>query len=393
MPIATLLSLLSVTTPGVAQQSVVWTELPLRPGGDLAAHLELQFPSPRPLGDPINDRVYAELFVPVAPAPPPLVVVLHQYAAQGDWLSPLYRRKLNAAGLAALLVELPYHFHRLPPGMRSSEALLQPDVDHIVGILDQAAADASEAARLAAARPEVDGSRRGITGLSLGAMVSLIAVARDPQFAAAVSVLGAGDLPTILREGFITTHVWKQLTADPAARAAAEAKLAALDPIHASPPPQLPVLFVAARHDRVIPPGATQRTIAAFPHAETLWVNSAHHTAFLSGDALFGAGTAYLRDHLGLAPGTFRARAIAAFRLRLGLLAHTKGYIGPAAVLGWSGLDPEGSVSVDLGAGVKSAFVGLSAEPVNNLHVGVGTSILSQEPGGPFAYVTGSWSF
>ena len=393
MLITTTLSLVLLAPSGLAQQSALWTELPLRPGGDLAAHLALEFPSPRPLGDPVNDRVHAELFVPLAPAPPPVVVVLHQYAAQGDWLSPLYRRKLNAAGLAALLVELPYHFHRLPAGMRTSEVLLQPDVDHLVGILDQAAADASAAARLVAGRPEVDGSRVGITGFSLGAMVALIAVARDPQFGAAVSVLGAGDLPTILERGFITTHVWKRLVADPAARAAAEAKLRAIDPLHASPPPQAPVLFLAARHDRVIPAAAVQRTIAAFPHAEALWLNSAHHTAFLSGGALFSAGAAFLRDHLGVAPGTFTPHAIAAFRLQLGLLAHTRGHVGPGAVVGWSGLDPGGSLSLDVGGGVKGAFVGLSIEPLDDIQVGVGHPILTGESGGLLAYVMGSWSF
>src|SRR5436305_8512449 len=106
--------------------------------------------------------------------------------------------RLAERGVAALFVKLPYYGERRPPG--EGHRFLSSDIDRSIGAMRQGICDVRRAAAWLGGRPEVDPTRLGVTGISLGGIVSSVAAAVDPTLNRAVFLLAAGDLSRILGE-------------------------------------------------------------------------------------------------------------------------------------------------------------------------------------------------
>ena len=151
----------------------------------------LRFPSPIVTPDVLNNTVHAEYFRPKAPGRHSGVLVMHILGADFP-LSRYIAGRLAERGVAALFVKLPYYGERRLPG--GDQRLLSVDVDRSVLSMRQGVLDVRRGASWLASRPEIDASRLGATGISLGGIVSSLVVSVDPSIDRGALVLAGGNL-------------------------------------------------------------------------------------------------------------------------------------------------------------------------------------------------------
>jgi dienelactone hydrolase len=155
----------------------------------------VRFPSPVVTADAENNTVHAEYFRPEGPGRRPAVIVLHILGADFA-LSRYLAARLADRGVAALFVKLPYYGERRPAG--GTKRFLSADIDRSVGSMRQGVLDVRRAAAWLASRSEVDPAKLGVTGISLGGIVSSLAAAADPTLNRAALLLSGGGLADIL---------------------------------------------------------------------------------------------------------------------------------------------------------------------------------------------------
>jgi hypothetical protein len=115
-------------------------------------------------------------------------------------------RELAQSGWDAFLFHLPYHLRRTPKGRRSGEEFFSKDLIKTQQAFRQAILDARRMADIL----EGDGYRIGGFGLSMGAILLNLLMGVDKRFEAGVSIVGGGDLNTILRKGWMGKWVVRE---------------------------------------------------------------------------------------------------------------------------------------------------------------------------------------
>ena len=155
----------------------------------------VRFPSPITTQTPENNTIHAEWFIPKGPGRKPGVIVLHILGADFA-LSRYMAARLADRGVAALFVKLPYYGERRPQG--GDNRLLSVDINRSVEGMRQGVCDVRRAAAWLASRPEIDPERIGVTGISLGGIVSSLAVSVDPAIKQGALLLAGGDLAEVL---------------------------------------------------------------------------------------------------------------------------------------------------------------------------------------------------
>ena len=128
----------------------------------------------------------------------------------------------------------------------------------------QAVLDVRRAACWLAAQPNIDPARLGVSGISLGGIVSALAAAVDPAIKEGAFLLAGGDLSTILwemPEGAPFRKVWIE-----SGRTKADLKKLtdAFDPLtYASGLAGKRMLFIAGKVDEVVPPAVHQALVGS----------------------------------------------------------------------------------------------------------------------------------
>ena len=264
----------------------------------------LRFPSPITTPDVENNVVHAEYFAPIGGGSKrPAVVVLHILGADFP-LSRYMAARLADRGVAALFVKLPYYGERRPAaGGPNARRFLSSDIERTILAMRQGICDVRRAACWLNSRPDIDGKRLGVTGISLGGIVSSVAAAVDPAIREGAFLLAGGDLSKILwemPEGAAYRALWvgsgrtlgdlKSLT-DP------------FDPLtYASRLAGKRVFMMAGKVDEVIPPAS----------ARALW-DAAGARRYA------GLTAAIIRPWVSCCPGFARQSSFSPFRRDHGL--------------------------------------------------------------------------
>ena len=241
----------------------------------------LRFPSPITTLDPENNVVHAEYFSPVGRASKrPAVVVLHILGADFP-LSRYMAARLADRGVAALFLKLPYYGERrLAAAGPNAKRFLSTDIERTITAMRQGICDVRRATSWLSSRPEIDAKRLGVSGISLGGIVSSVAVAVDPSIREGAFLLAGGDLSKILwemPEGAEYRTLWirsgrslddlKKLT-DP------------FDPLtYASKLVGKRVFMMAGKIDEVIPPQSSLALWDAAGRPMIRWYDCGHYSA------------------------------------------------------------------------------------------------------------------
>jgi dienelactone hydrolase len=237
----------------------------------------VRFPSPIVTPDVANNTVHAEYFRPKVDGKRPAVVVLHILGADFA-LSRYLAARLADRGVAALFVKLPYYGERRGPD--GSKRFLSTDIGRSVTALSQGVRDVRRAASWLASRPEVDGDRLGVTGISLGGIISSIAASVDPTLNRAALLLAGGGLADILWEMPEAKRYRELWIASGRTREDLAALVAPLDPLtHAEGLRGKKVLMFAGTVDEVIPPAAARKLWEKAGRPPIRWLECGHYSA------------------------------------------------------------------------------------------------------------------
>lgn len=168
----------------------------------------VSFPSPRPSGDELNDRVTMEWYAahdstrpdddpttdrdgPVIRAP--AVLVIHESGSRME-AGRMFAKSLRGKGLHTFLIHLPWYGERRGNRPRPKSA-------DFTALMRQGIADARRARDAIAAVPQVDADLIGVQGTSLGGFVATPAASLDGCFNRVFIMLAGADLYDIIQNG------------------------------------------------------------------------------------------------------------------------------------------------------------------------------------------------
>ncbi|MFH2202398.1 MAG: alpha/beta hydrolase family protein [Elusimicrobiota bacterium] len=244
---------------------------------------EVRFPSAVRSPFAANNTVWGRLYLPKKPLdgwPPPAVLALPIMAAPNVWIESQFVKALVRRGIAVLLLEMPYQFHRRPgPLMPSGQVFLARKAERLGANFRQSIADARRAITWLQRSGKVDPERIGLFGVSLGAIVSAAVYSRDDRPKAAVLLLGGADFPELAFSGEMTAEFMRRAGIRREELAAAWKGLDPLD--YREDNYGKTVYLINARSDKTIPPANARKLKDAFHGAEQLWVPLGHYTSIV----------------------------------------------------------------------------------------------------------------
>jgi dienelactone hydrolase len=218
----------------------------------------------------------------------PAAVLLHWLGGSFDTLE-IVGQRMAEQGIATLMLYMPGYGPRKPKDAGPNEKLTKKDVTSMISGLRQTVLDVRRAGDWLAARPDVEPSRVGLVGISLGAVVGSLTAGVDDRFGRSVFLIGGGDLPSIVMHG-------SRETADAKARLLKDGYTIetlrdlwrGVEPLtYASRVRPEDVLLINAETDEVIPKECTERLSAAMGSPEIRWFKGGHYALlFQLGKAL-----------------------------------------------------------------------------------------------------------
>lgn len=254
-----------------------------------AVEYGLTFPSAYSSRFPENDVVSLRIVMPVdAKQPVPAVILLHYLGATDLKIERSIASHLAEKGVASIVMALPYHLSRTPKGHVSGELAIQPDPAKLIETMTQSVWDTRRTIDWIATRPELDSSRIGIGGTSLGALVATLAYALDPRIKKASFMLSGADLANILWHSSRVVTQREELRGKGYTESKLREALKEIEPLEYLPKREpSATLVIGARNDTVIPPADTQKLIDALGSPKVIWLDTGHYGgAFVQGKLL-----------------------------------------------------------------------------------------------------------
>ena len=244
---------------------------------------KVTYPSPVTTELEENNTVHGLYFQPRGTGPFPGVVVLHILG--GDFiLSQTIANALARNGVAALAIKMPYYAERRRPG--HPRRMLSNNIEESIAGMTQAVLDIRRSVAWIRNRPEVDDADLGITGISLGGLMSALSAAAEPRVRKVGIQLAGGDLAQSIwdRENKETQGFRADWLASGGTR---ETFIKVVSPVEPTTYGHLlkgrQVLMLAARHDEIFPVSSTLALWKSMgEEPELIWLEDAgHYTALL----------------------------------------------------------------------------------------------------------------
>ncbi|MCH7686430.1 MAG: alpha/beta hydrolase family protein [Planctomycetes bacterium] len=241
---------------------------------------KVRFPSPIKTEHDENNTVHGHYFQPQGEGPFPGVVVLHILGGQFP-MSQMIANSLARKGIAALFIKLPYYGERRSTKSRMYMVMTDPKLT--AANMTQGVADIRRAASWLGERPEVDENQLGLTGISLGGIMSALAAPAEPRFQKVAIHLGGGNLILTMWDQPHYASRWfrKQWEERGGTRESLREIIKPVDPItYAHLIKDRTVLMVAAKHDEIVLP---ESTIALWEKMDKkpklVWLDAGHISA------------------------------------------------------------------------------------------------------------------
>ena len=239
--------------------------------------LRLTFPSPVQTAVPENNVVHAEYYQPAGNGPFPGAVVLHILGGSFP-LSQTVARTLAHRGIATLFVKLPYYGERRGPN--SPQRMISRNPDETAAGITQGVLDIRRAGAWLAARPEIDANRLGVTGISLGGLMSAVSAAAEPRFSYVAIHVAGGNLAEMAwssdRPG--AEEFRRQWVEMGGTKESFFAAIAPVDPVtNAHLLRGRRVLIVAAEKDEIFSQASTRALWTAAGQPPLVWMKDVGH--------------------------------------------------------------------------------------------------------------------
>ena len=321
---------------------------------------------------PSNNQVPAFYYQPRRTGKVPAVVVLHSYGTRGADVERGLCGHLADEGIACFLPFLPYHYTRTPPGHESGHLMISGDVDQTVRAVRQAIIDIRSSMDWLQERPEVDASRIGVVGISLGGILVHLAMGVEQRFSVGVSILGGGDVAQLMWSSPIMARVRRVLDEQGITLPQLRERVRVIEPLtYARLNRPRHVLMIAGRYDPVVPSYAVAAMWRALDKPPIIWLNTGHYGGLLVRSQLFTVTTDYLLNEFGERHGPLPR--IYDYTIKVGLLADERFGLQATLNLTLAHLGAHGFV--DLALTTDGPLVGISHGLGQMAELGVGVRL------------------
>jgi hypothetical protein len=152
-----------------------------------------------------NNQVRARFF-PARKSGPAVLVLPHWNAKPEAYISVC--RWLNALGITALRMSLPYHDARAIAGHERADYLVGPNLGLTLQANRQAVLDARRCLRWL---EQMGYTKLGLVGTSIGSSIGFITMAHDRALRAGAFLHVSTYFGEVVRTGLTTAHVWESL--------------------------------------------------------------------------------------------------------------------------------------------------------------------------------------
>ena len=244
--------------------------------------VRVAYPSPVQTPWPENNTVPCELYLPrnAAAAKVPAAVVLDILDGSA-FVARALACGLAEQGVAALYVPMACYGPRRPAGGAHYRYYAEHP-EKTVDNLRQTVMDIRRGKAVLAALPEIDPDRIGITGVSLGGIVTSLAAGVDGTFHRVVPILAGGDVAAICFHARETRRIREACKAKGITQEQLAAMLRPVEPLtFAGRVDPATCLMINAAKDEVIPPAATAALWTAIGSPQMLTVPVGHYGAGL----------------------------------------------------------------------------------------------------------------
>ena len=310
---------------------------------DAIAEYVATFPSAFVSGVPENDAVPLRVLLPAdAKGPVPVVLLTHYWGASDLRAERALGEDLVARGVAAAILTLPYHLSRTPPGRRSGELAIVPDVPKLRGTIAQAVLDVRRSLDFLDSRPEFKRSPRGVSGTSLGALVATLGYAVDPRLTHAAFILGGADFAGILWNSSRTGPQREVLRRQGYGETRLREDLRDVEPLTYLPR-EAPgrTFLVSAKYDTVVPGGNSAALARALGEPLRLQIDTGHYGGIFVQQRILREVARFFGDEMNGQTYVPPKRLLAP-TVRIGALASAPNGFDIAAGLDLYRFDPRG---------------------------------------------------
>ncbi len=299
-------------------------------GGDISV-IRVTYPSPVVTPYPVNNVVTAFLFQPKTPGPHPVMLVEHEWLPVKLTNEFVLCATLARAGIAAFLVVQPYSYNRRVLPRVPDVELLSGDTHQTVAAVRQAVLDNRRALDWLQTRPDIDPSRMGVAGISLGGILAPLIAGVDRRARVLVTIVGGADVSDLVYDSFITyglrpSLLYHGVTFDSIKRDYAPIEptnwLQGFDPKNA--------LLFNGRFDVFVNPKQARHLANALGGAPIVWINTGHYGTVFAEKKIETAGTEFVRARFGLDPRPFTPpSSLPTPTIKLGLLFGGREGVSP----------------------------------------------------------------
>ena len=224
----------------------------------------------------------------------PAAILLHLLGG-GIEISTRFAKYLQARGVNAAVMQLPYHYNRAI-GRAPAQIYVSDDTKVAAQAFDQAASDVSTLATWLQAQPEVDPNKLGVAGVSLGAIITHLAMGRDERLNAGVALVGGGDLKEISQLGPLA-RLFLRVKGNVTPDRIGDAELREADPLyHTDFNRPRRVLMIQGARDEIIPRRASTELWEALGRPPIQWLDIGHYGLFLGVNSAQKATLTYLNN-------------------------------------------------------------------------------------------------
>jgi len=300
----------------------------------------------------VNNTVTAYLFLPPGPGPHPAMVVLHEWNPSTTRSGFLLCRAIARANVAALMVVEPYSLNRAPRDADAGDArILSGNVPHMVGALRQAVLDARRGLDYLAKRPDVDPTRMGIAGISLGGILSGVVAGVDPRVKVVLTLVGGSDFAKGFWDGILTRQYQRDIRRSGYTYDTYEAALAPINADNWLPQRHFNpenVLMINGRYDVVVQPSGAKALAQDFSGTHIVWLNSGHYGAQFSAAPASDLAVKFLRARFyGETAAFHRPDGLPSRTIKLGVLLGGQEGASPVIAVPVINFDGPGRYTVD----------------------------------------------
>ena len=243
----------------------------------------------------------------------------------------------------------------------------------MVGALRQAVLDARRGLDYLAQRPDIDPQRLGVSGISLGGVLSGVVAGVDSRVKVVLTLVGGADFARGFWNGLLTRPYRREILRSGYTYETYQAAMAPVDAAYWLPQRHFnpeDVLMINGRYDLVILPDEAKALARDFGGTQIVWVNTGHYGPMFRVNDAADLGVRFLRARFFGETSAFqRPDTLPSRTIKLGLLLGGHEGVSPVLATSLINFDRSGRYTLD----GQLTLHGLSLAP--SLRLGLVTSL------------------